>query len=74
MEASNETPAKLPIGVTAGVVGSIVDVTIGGGVLPVINHALATSIGDKRVVLEVQQHLDLQTVLCVALGDTSVLG
>jgi F-type H+-transporting ATPase subunit beta len=57
-----------------GVVGSIVDVEIDRAPLPPINQALVIDGGDGQgIVLEVQQHLDTNTVRCVAMGDTSGL-
>jgi F-type H+/Na+-transporting ATPase subunit beta len=66
--------AKARAGTITGVVGSIVDVEIAGAPLPAINQALKIDGDDgRRIVLEVQQHLDMSTVRCVAMGDTSGL-
>ena len=66
--------AKARASTISGVVGSIVDVEIAGAPLPAINQALEIDAGGgRRIVLEVQQHLDTSTVRCVAMGDTSGL-
>jgi F-type H+-transporting ATPase subunit beta len=57
-----------------GVIGSIVDVEVAERPLPPINEALQIEEnGGRRIVLEVQQHLNAKTVRCVAMGDTSGL-
>ncbi|HVY49374.1 MAG TPA: F0F1 ATP synthase subunit beta [Minicystis sp.] len=54
--------------------GSVVDVEFAEGELPRTNEALATSTNDgRRVVLEVQQHLDTRRVRAVALAFTEGL-
>ncbi|MCB1755950.1 MAG: F0F1 ATP synthase subunit beta, partial [Gammaproteobacteria bacterium] len=52
--------------------GSVVDVRFDLP-LPARNHALRTG-PDEQVMLEVQTHLDTQTVRCIALNPTSRLG
>jgi len=71
---SEDYPSQAVAGVVAGVVGSIVDVEIAAAQLPTINQALEIDSDDgRRIVLEVQQHLNMSTVRCVAMGDTSGL-
>jgi len=74
MDVQNTEPQPAAPGVVTGVVGSIVDVEIAGESLPSINQALEISGGDaQRIVLEVQQHLNTNTVRCVAMSDTAGL-
>jgi F-type H+/Na+-transporting ATPase subunit beta len=74
MKSDHKDQAGRAAGTVSGVVGSIVDVEMISGSLPALNQAL--EIGDRdgrRIVLEVQQHLDPSTVRCVAMGDTAGL-
>jgi F-type H+-transporting ATPase subunit beta len=75
MEPNRDNPqTKAAAGTITGVVGSIVDVKIARAPLPAINQALEIDRDDgRRIVLEVEQHLDTSTVRCVAMGDTSGL-
>jgi F-type H+-transporting ATPase subunit beta len=71
MEREHEVYEKEPIeGAIKGIEGSIVDVEIAVPPLPPINQALEVAYGGRSLVLEVQQHLDMRSVRCVALGDT----
>jgi F-type H+-transporting ATPase subunit beta len=68
------TDAAEPSGRIVAVTGSVVDVAFSQGPLPAINDALEVSWrGPHRIVLEVQQHLDLATVRTVALQSTAGL-
>jgi F-type H+-transporting ATPase subunit beta len=71
MELKHEVCEQEPVeGAIKGIEGSIVDVEIAAPTLPSINQALEVADGDRSLVLEVQQHLDMRSVRCVALGDT----
>ena len=53
---------------------SVVDVAFAEESLPPINHALHVDWeGPHRLILEVQQHVDTQTVRCVAMQSTAGL-
>jgi F-type H+-transporting ATPase subunit beta len=55
------------------VIGPVVDVYFEGEQLPAIRTALETTAGERKVVLEVAQHLGLGRVRAIALQDTSGL-
>ncbi len=55
------------------VIGPVVDVYFEGEHLPPIHNALLTKSGDRKVVLEVAQHIGLGRVRAIALHDTSGL-
>ena len=55
------------------VVGVVVDVEFADKKLPAINEALETNIGDKKVILEVAQHLSETSVRSVAMSNTDGL-
>lgn len=56
------------------VLGVVVDVEFAGGIpLPKIFEALEISLEGKKLVLEVQQHLNLTTVRTLAMGSTDGL-
>jgi F-type H+-transporting ATPase subunit beta len=61
--ASNNT------GRVSQILGAVVDVQFEGE-LPYIQNALATHIGDRRLVLEVAQELGERTVRCIAMDST----
>ncbi|MCH7652414.1 MAG: F0F1 ATP synthase subunit beta [Chloroflexi bacterium] len=52
------------------VIGTVVDVEFPPEDMPAIYNALETKIGDKKLVLEVQQHIGNNWVRCLALGPT----
>lgn len=61
-------------GVVTAVRGSVLDVRFSGGPLPEISHGVFIDRGNgNRLIAEVQQHLDRQTVRVVALEGTSGL-
>ena len=67
-------PQKAPPGgVVTQVVGVVVDVEFIKSGLPLLYSALAVSIDDREVILEVAQHLDRQTVRTIALSSTDGL-
>ena len=55
------------------VIGTVVDVEFPPEDMPAIYNALETSIGDGRLVLEVEQHIGNNWVRCLALGPTEGL-
>lgn len=61
------------IGRVVRVVSSIVDVAFAETPLPRIYDALQIEVSGGTLWLEVQQHVDLQTVRCLALGSTDGL-
>jgi len=71
---SDTSPTVRPaFGAVVGIVGSVVDVGVDGGALPPIATALVVESGNVRTTLEVQQHLDADTVRCVAMAETEGL-
>jgi len=60
------------IGRISQVLGAVVDVQFDGE-LPAILNALTTDIGDRKLVLEVAQHLGENTVRCIAMDSTDGL-
>ena len=60
-------------GVVRAVRGSVIDVRIEHGALPALNEALAIEDGERRLVAEVQLHVDPETVRAVALEPTGGL-
>ena len=60
------------IGEISQVLGAVVDVQFEGE-LPEILNALTTEIGDRRLVLEVAQHLGENTLRCIAMDTTDGL-
>ena len=75
-EATARTDAvdALPSGQVVAVSGSVIDVRFPEASLPEINHALEVEwAGDRRLVLEVQLHVDPETVRCVAMQATAGL-
>ena len=57
------------IGRVAQVLGAVVDVQFEGQLPPIMN-ALHTQVGDRRLVLEVAQHLGENTLRCIAMDGT----
>ena len=55
------------------VIGTVVDVEFPSEDMPAIYNALETSIGDEKLVLEVEQHIGNNWVRCLALGATEGL-
>ncbi len=55
------------------IIGPVVDVYFDGAELPAIRNALTAHVGDRKVVLEVAQHVGLGRVRAIALQDTSGL-
>jgi len=55
-------------GKVSQIIGVVVDVRFSEGELPSIYEALTIEFNDRKLVLEVQQHLNQDTVRAVALG------
>ena len=55
------------------VIGTVVDVEVPPDGMPSVYNALETSIGDDKLVLEVEQHIGNNWVRCLALGPTEGL-
>ena len=55
------------------VIGTVVDVEFPPDGMPSVFNALETSIGDDKLVLEVEQHIGNNWVRCLALGPTEGL-
>ena len=55
------------------IIGTVVDVEFPPEGMPAIYNALETKVGDKRLVLEVEQHIGNNWVRCLALGPTEGL-
>ena len=64
--------SKGNVGFVTQVIGVVVDVRFEGN-LPAIFNALRAKIGSDDLILECQQHLDVKTVRCVAMGATEGL-
>jgi F-type H+-transporting ATPase subunit beta len=61
------------MGRIAQVIGAVVDVEFPSGNLPAIYTALEVKVGDRRLVLEVQQEIGDNTVRCIAMDATDGL-
>ena len=55
------------------IIGTVVDVEFPPDGMPSVYNALETSIGDDKLVLEVEQHIGNNWVRCLALGPTEGL-
>ena len=55
------------------VIGTVVDVEFPSGEMPEIYNSLETTIGDDKLILEVEQHVGNNWVRCLALGPTEGL-
>jgi len=55
------------------VIGTVVDVEFPPDGMPLVYNALETTIGDEKLVLEVEQHIGNNWVRCLALGPTEGL-
>lgn len=60
-------------GMVAQVMGPVVDVRFAEGCLPPINNALEIMIGERRLVVEVAQHIGDNTARCIAMSSTDGL-
>ena len=66
-------PRREASGVVRAVRGSVIDVHVEHGALPALNDALSIEDGERRIVAEVQMHVDPHTVRAVALEPTGGL-
>ena len=55
------------------VIGKVVDVEFPPDGMPLVFNALETTVGDEKLVLEVEQHIGNNWVRCLALGPTEGL-
>jgi F-type H+-transporting ATPase subunit beta len=55
------------------VIGTVVDAVFPPDGMPLVYNALETTIGDEKLVLEVEQHIGNNWVRCLALGPTEGL-
>ena len=55
------------------VIGTVVDVEFPPDGMPLVYNALETTIGDEKLILEVEQHIGNNWVRCLALGPTEGL-
>ncbi len=60
-------------GLVAQVMGPVVDVHFEEGHLPSINNALEMMIGERKLVVEVAQHIGDSTARCIAMSSTDGL-
>ncbi len=61
------------MGKVSQVMGPVVDVRFDDGGLPSINNALIIPIGEKKLTVEVAQHIGDNTVRCIAMSSTDGL-
>ena len=64
---------ELNKGLVAQVMGPVVDVHFDEGCLPPINNALEMYIGEKKLTVEVAQHIGDSTARCIAMASTDGL-
>ena len=60
-------------GIVKQIIGPVVDVYFEGQELPALRNALITYVGERKIVLEVAQHVGLGRVRAIALQDTAGL-
>ena len=60
-------------GRVAQVMGPVVDVHFNEGCLPPINNALEMYIGERKLTVEVAQHIGDSTARCIAMASTDGL-
>lgn len=60
-------------GVVSQVMGPVVDVRFDDGGLPSINNALEIPLKNKKLTVEVAQHIGDNTVRCIAMASTDGL-
>lgn len=65
--------AEKNIGKITQIVGAVLDIKFSEGKLPEICEAINIINGDKKLVVEVSQHLGDDTVRCIAMGPTDGL-
>ena len=65
--------AKTNTGIVAQVMGPVVDVRFEKGGLPPIHQALTVMIGERKLTVEVAQHIGDNTARCIAMASTDGL-
>ena len=65
--------ATIHTGIVSQVMGPVVDVRFDDGVLPAIHNALTVMIGERKLTIEVAQHIGDNTVRCIAMASTDGL-
>jgi len=63
----------MAIGTVKRIIGPVVDVRFSDGNLPPMLSALVTKSSQGSLIMEVQEHLDRETVRCIAMGSTTGL-
>ncbi|MGH7157010.1 MAG: F0F1 ATP synthase subunit beta, partial [Candidatus Saccharimonadales bacterium] len=71
--AQTQAKPKTNTGTVNQIVGVVVDVEFSVDNLPAIYNALTVELEDRRLTLEVAQHLSESTVRAIALGTTDGL-
>ena len=71
-KTSGSSTGSNVVGRLTQVLGAVVDVHFDGDLPPILN-ALETTVGGKKLVLEVAQHLGENTVRCIAMDSTDGL-
>mgnify|MGYP003290668667 CR=1 FL=1 len=64
---------KLTVGKVVQVMGPVVDVRFNEGELPEILNALTISVGERKLTVEVAQHIGDNTARCIAMASTDGL-
>ena len=65
--------AKGSIGTVAQVIGPVLDIRFGDGELPPLLNAIEVSSGERKMVVEVAQHIGDNVVRCIAMSSTDGL-
>ena len=65
--------AKGSIGTVAQVIGPVLDIKFEDGELPQLLNAIEVSSGDRKLVVEVAQHIGDDIVRCIAMSSTDGL-
>ena len=65
--------AKGSIGTVVQVIGPVLDIKFGNGELPKLLNAIEVESGEKKLVVEVAQHIGDDVVRCIAMSSTDGL-
>ena len=65
--------AKGSIGTVAQVIGPVLDIKFAAGELPQLRSAIEVGSGEKKLVVEVAQHVGDDVVRCIAMSSTDGL-
>ena len=60
--------AKGSIGTVVQVIGPVLDIKFGNGELPKLLNAIEVGSGEKKLVVEVAQHIGDDVVRCIAMS------